>query len=122
VWQRVLLTAERERLIASLQDLDFDRQLGKIPEADYPIQRNALLSQGAVLLRQLDELDAPRKGPGAGAPEPVPADATTSEDELEMLIAARRRTRMERSARSCPGCGKMVHRSDRFCPRCGARL
>ena len=37
------LLAERDRVVNSLQELDFDYKLGKIPEEDYPAQRASLL-------------------------------------------------------------------------------
>lgn len=49
------LLAERDRIINALQELDFDFSLGKIPEEDYPIQRNIMLQKGANVLRQIDE-------------------------------------------------------------------
>ena len=50
------LKAERDRMINSLQELDFDHHLGKIPTEDYPTQRALLLQKGADVLRKLDEL------------------------------------------------------------------
>src|SRR5574338_187304 len=50
------LMAERDRVINSLQELDFDHKLGKIPDQDYPPQRSDLLRKGADILRRLDEL------------------------------------------------------------------
>ncbi|HEY9153269.1 MAG TPA: hypothetical protein VIN60_10320 [Anaerolineales bacterium] len=44
------LMAERDRVINSLQELDFDFKLGKIPEDDYPAQRAELLQKGADVL------------------------------------------------------------------------
>ena len=48
------LLAERDRVINSLQELDFDYKLGKIPEEDYPTQRASLLQTGADILRKID--------------------------------------------------------------------
>src|ERR1044071_5512365 len=72
------LMAERDRVINSLQELDFDFKLGKIPDEDYPTQRASLLQKGADILRQIDVI----------APQP-----TTSQDvdaRIEKAIAARR--------------------------------
>src|SRR4030095_11181932 len=49
------LLAERDRIINSLQELDFDFKLGKIPSEDYPTQRANLLQTGADILRKIDE-------------------------------------------------------------------
>ena len=40
--ERSSLLAERDRLLNALQELDFDATLGKIPEEDYPAQREAV--------------------------------------------------------------------------------
>ena len=50
------LKAERDRVINSLQELDFDFKLGKIPAGEYPEQRTLLMQKGADILRKLDEL------------------------------------------------------------------
>jgi hypothetical protein len=109
------LLAERDRVIDALQELDFDSTLGKVPAEDYPAQRNALLQQGAEVLRQIDAL-APQTPPEGLLVSP------TADDALEAAIAARRRARQEKSAGLCPGCGKTVQKSDRFCPKCGRAL
>jgi hypothetical protein len=71
------LLAERDRVLNALQELDFDYQLGKIPDEDYPSQRALLVQHGADVLRQLDRLAA------------QPA-ASSVEARLEAAIAARR--------------------------------
>ena len=127
------LMAERDRVINSLQELDFDFKLGKIPEEDYPTQRAGLLQKGADILRRIDTL----------APQPVSvqdadariekaiaarrADAAVgkpelSDDDVESMISARRKARKQTSSGFCPKCGKPVMVSDRFCPSCGKSL
>ena len=140
------LLAERDRLLNALQELDFDHALGKIPEGDYPAQRAVLVQNGAQVLRQLD---AHRSEPANGDVEARieaaiaarRADATRSsgslapaqngahfmkvaspDDDLEALIASRRRDRNEKAAGFCPKCGRPVQVSDRFCPKCGTIL
>ena len=61
------LLAERDRLLDTLQELDFDYALGKIPEAEYPLQRAALVQQGAQILRDLDTYDGRSSFPGGGS-------------------------------------------------------
>jgi hypothetical protein len=129
------LKAERDRVINSLQELDFDHNLGKIPAEDYPTQRALLLQKGADILRKLDELapvpssalDAEiriEKATAAGRADsgsnsPV---STVSDDELESMITARRKEHKSKSAGFCPKCGKAVLASDKFCPSCGKSL
>jgi zinc ribbon protein len=134
------LMAERDRVINSLQELDFDFKLGKIPEEDYPTQRSSLLQNGADILRKIDALTllspagrgnrgegqdtearlekaiAARRADGARAKPEV------SDDDLEAIIASRRKGRKNKSAGFCPKCGKPVMVTDRFCPSCGKSL
>ncbi|HJS17856.1 MAG TPA: zinc ribbon domain-containing protein [Anaerolineales bacterium] len=127
------LMAERDRVINSLQELDFDYKLGKIPEGEYPAQRASLLQKGADILRRIDSI-APHPASVQDADARIEkaiaarrADASTapqeiSDDDLESMIAARRKGRKERSSGFCPKCGKPVMVSDRFCPSCGKSL
>lgn len=127
------LMAERDRVINSLQELDFDFKLGKIPEEDYPTQRASLFQKGADILRKIDTLTvispagkdteaqlektiAARRADGAHANPEVP------DDDIEAMIVARRKGRKNRSAGFCPKCGKPVMVTDRFCPSCGKSL
>ena len=127
------LLAERDRVVNSLQELDFDYKLGKIPEEDYPAQRASLLQSGADILRKIDtiapepasaqDVDAriERAIAAHRADAPV-AKPEISDDDLESMISARRKGRKEKSSGFCPKCGKPVMVSDRFCPSCGKSL
>jgi hypothetical protein len=127
------LMAERDRVINSLQELDFDFKLGKIPDEDYPTQRAELLQKGADILRKLDALQlqpisdeevearieqaaAARRADAAVKTEPP------SDDEIESMLATRRKERKGRSAGFCPKCGKVVLVTDQFCANCGKAL
>lgn len=45
-----------------------------------------------------------------------------ADDDLEFMIANRRRNRNDKAAGFCPKCGDPVQKSDLFCPKCGATL
>ncbi len=144
--QRSALLAERDRVLNALQELDFDHTMGKIPDEDYPAQRTLLLQQGAQILRELDAYQAPSPGEvlADDAEERIEAviaarrgevvvpvgsngsgtriAAASPDDDLEVMIAGRRRERKEKAAGFCPQCGSPVQVSDRFCPRCGTTL
>jgi len=127
------LMAERDRVITSLQELDFDFKLGKIPEDDYPTQRTGLLQKGADILRKIDSF-SPQSASAQEAESRLEkviaarrADASVkqvevSDDEIESMVASRRKVRKEKSAGFCPKCGKPVMASDKFCPSCGQPL
>jgi hypothetical protein len=137
------LLAERDRVLLALEELDFDYTMGKIPEEDYPSQRAQLLTAGAEILRQLDEFPIPGKKSAEESAEarfeaslverravrPAPAAVGTAvnggkgaDDDLEVLIASRRRAREGKSAGFCPQCGRPLQKADRFCPKCGATV
>ncbi|MBN1450998.1 MAG: zinc ribbon domain-containing protein [Anaerolineales bacterium] len=143
------LMAEYDRAVNTLQELDFDNALGKIPAEDYPRQRTELLAKGTDLLRKLDALtpvpstlsgtrpsgrggrsegkDAESRMEAAVASRRADASAQRAatvldDDELESMLAARRKTRKEKSAGFCPKCGKPILVSDRFCPSCGKAI
>lgn len=118
------LLAERDRVLSSLQELDFDFKLGKIPEEDYPAQRTSLLQKGADVLRKIDSLSEKISLPREGAKpsgKPRAKDKLTDET-LESMIAARRKMRKGSFNGFCPKCGKPVMANDRFCPSCGKAL
>jgi hypothetical protein len=115
---RSTLLAERERLLSTLQELDFDFNLGKIPAEDYPPQRAALAHAAAEALRQLDEL-APASIPYQAPAPPEPVVVEPRDEALELAIATYRRSRTEKAIGFCPRCGKPVKKSDKFCARCG---
>jgi len=129
------LMAEYDRVVNTLQELDFDNSLGKVPSEDYPRQRAELLTKGAELLRKLDAMQPQKSGKDAEsrleaavASRRADASATAStaaaltDDDLESMIATRRKTRKEKSAGFCPKCGKPILISDRFCPSCGKAI
>ena len=140
--------AERDRVLDALQEMDFDYQLGKIPASEYPADRAALVQQGAMILKQLDALQVNHKLI-AGTDDSDDVDMGSMEeaiavrraenvgnavgreswvrispvdDEIEALIAARRREHREKSAGFCPQCGDAVQKSDQFCSKCGMTL
>lgn len=134
--------AERDRTLNSLQELDFDYALGKIPEEDYPATRAWLVQSGVEILRKLDELEpaeaasssadrieaaiASRRLQQTAAAAPAGGNGqnriSTPDDDLETRIAERRRQRNGKAAGFCHKCGGAVQKSDQFCPKCGARL
>ncbi len=142
------LLAMRDQVVASLQELDDDYHLGKIPADIYPSQRISLLQDGAEILRQIDAVQSA----GTAVPTVLAGTAESRleaalqarrlafeaantplrkngnavppvpDDDLEQRIASRRRLMQGKAGGFCPKCGKPVQAIDRFCPRCGATL
>ena len=107
------LQAERDRVLTTLQDLDMDHAMGKVLEEDYQAQRNALVSHGAEVLREIDDLHGPVR---EVSPE------TDLDDEIETAVAQLRKGEDQESSRTCSSCGREVIAGDRFCVHCGASL
>ncbi len=141
--QRSALLAEHDRVLNTLAELDFDHNLGKILPEEYKAQRLTLIKEGTEILRALDALQPVANagngnGGGNGKGEEERLEAAIAErrievqdsvklagmddDELEAVIAARRRARLEKTAGFCPGCGHPVQQSDKFCAMCGKSL
>jgi len=136
------LLAARDQVIATIQELDDDYALGKIPSESYPVQRVSLLQNGADILRQIDAHQAATAPSNAedrleaailarrqtlDTVSPVAKKIGTAvppvpDDDLEQRIAIRRRTMNGKAGGFCPKCGKPIQAVDRFCPRCGAAL
>ena len=124
--------AERDRILDALEELDFDHRLGKISKEEYPLRRQLLMKEGAEVLKTLDlmEDDQPVEGDPveaaiaerrAASSRPA-ARPVAVDDEIESLIAARRREKTDQSGGFCPQCGQAHLASDRFCSKCGAAL
>ncbi len=135
-----VLLADRDRILNTLQELDFDFSLGKIPAEDYPVQRTKLLQRGATVLRQMDAL-TPNPSPASGRGETTEdrleaaiaarrgdaavksaAEAAFTDEDLEAIIAKRRVSLKDKAAGFCPKCGYPILISDSFCPQCGYTL
>jgi hypothetical protein len=117
------LIARRETVLVELRDLDFDHSTGKVSAADYQTQRARLVAQGADILRALDQFSSPQS----------PNPQRTLDDEIESLVAARRKGRAatpaprgaaasHRLGSFCPQCGQPVVANDKFCAHCGAKI
>ena len=127
------LLAERDRIYDALNELDADYDLGKIPEEDYPAQREVLKRNGIEVLKKLDALnisDNGKKAPKKSKPPVVaqqvqagfPRMVNAPDDDIEALIAVRRRESKETTGGFCAQCGSPIRRSDKFCTRCGVSV
>jgi len=112
------LTAEKERLLAALENLDDEYRLNKIAEDDYQRKRKYLLSQAATILKTLDELGIQ---PESEAVE-IDHEDDGELDDLDALIESRKRDLLQDPRKICPQCGAQVAQFDQFCGSCGETL
>jgi cytochrome c-type biogenesis protein CcmI len=90
------LEAQRESLYTQIKELDMDHATGKINDEDYAPLRAELVAQAAAVLKQIDGVAT--IGTGSSAPATSPAAAQG--DEVEAMIAARRKTRSVPAAKT----------------------
>lgn len=100
------LTEQKEQLYATIKELEFDRQLGKLLETDYLRLREDVEQQAIEVLHVLDQLN--------GGPSHL--------ELLENLEKEILQRRVGSAPPVCPTCAIPVHPNDLFCSRCGARL
>ncbi|MBS3749980.1 MAG: zinc ribbon domain-containing protein [Anaerolineales bacterium] len=118
------LKAERERLYKRIEELDFDYELGKIAPNDLQRARQTLIKKAALIVKKIDELEEKQqidRRPLSG--EAIQKSPPRTEvDEIETLIASRRRELGSKKHKFCPHCGHVVGSSDQYCVQCGERL
>lgn len=121
------LLVKKDNILFLLQELDTDHSLRKIPEDRYQAKRHTLRNEAALILQRIDDLETRIQSADASKKETPRSSAvqislSNTTDEIEEMIAARRRSRNEKSAGFCPHCGKVIQTSDRFCPACGSKV
>ena len=110
------LLAERERLYRAIEDLDLDFELQKISEDEHDRGRKELLSEAALVLQKIE--DHPRHSKQRKQIN----HAVSTDDDLERLIAERRKTLQAAKVEVCPHCGNAISKDDQFCSGCGEKL
>jgi hypothetical protein len=127
------LLERRDALLRDLKDLEFDRNTGKISDADYTEMRAATAEAASAILQKLET--------GIASPTPSSKRRLEIEAEVEVLIA-RARHRLTREPATpqtngvlpdavltaafqaggwaCASCGRVMGKYDRFCASCGA--
>ncbi len=120
VGQRTRAALEREKLLTlrTIKELEFDRAMGKLSDADWQDMSGRLRARAARLMKQLDaasgyrdqiEKDlAKRLGDGAARLKPrVPPDTMEREASAERLCASCS-TANDADAKFCKGCGQKL--------------
>ena len=112
VGHRTRAALEREKTLAlrSIKELEFDRAMGKLSEADWREMSGRLRVRAARLMRQLDA--------GAGYREQVERDLAA---RLKAAPGSDRSAKVS-PARACAGCATINDADARFCKQCGSGL
>ncbi len=110
------LSAERERLLLAIEELDLELELNKISSKEHSRNRDILLAEAAEVLRKLDKYQKSGKGKKVA---PVKAKL---DDDLEKMINDRKKQLKAEKSQFCSHCGKKVKDNDQFCSHCGEAL
>jgi hypothetical protein len=114
---RAVLEREKALSIRSLKDLEFDRSMGKVSQADFDEMAGRLRGRALLLMKQLEEdgayrtviereLSARLAARAAGAvDEPAPRPALSREPAIGLC-----------------SCGTANDADAQFCKRCGTKL
>jgi hypothetical protein len=123
--RRARLLEERDTLLRELKDLEFDRHMGKVDDADYADLHAATARKATAVLDALEEVNAPRNaGHNAGRNGAARTVRLSEEVEAEILVA-RARLRLQKSEQNSDDstwkctCGRTMKSSDKFCASCG---
>ena len=116
VGQRTRAALEREKFLTlrAIKELEFDRAMGKVSDADWQEMSGRLRARAAGLMRQLDA--------GAGYREQIERDlekrlatAPGQKDSAAAVVA-------EVAGNYCTECGTKNESDAKFCKNCGHRL
>jgi hypothetical protein len=109
---RAALEREKMLVLRSIKELEFDRAMGKLSDADWQEMSTRLRARATGLMRQLD---------AGGYRGQI-------ERDLEKLLAGMpestgaRRARADARTRSCPSCETANDADAKFCKSCGTKL
>lgn len=93
------LLARRDRALAALREIDFDKATGKLSDEDYDRMKTQFSAEALDAIQAVDAVSAPT-------------------DDVEVLISAARTPGAARH-KFCLECGSPLEGAGRFCLECG---
>jgi len=110
------LEQRKETAYATIRELEFDLNMGKLSEEDYRILREQYKLDAIRRLKEIDTLRMNQKITENLSEEDL-------EKEIEREVASLRKNRTTRKGSIfCVKCGTEISYQGRFCHNCGARL
>src|SRR5262245_7860062 len=140
VGQRTRAALEREKLLTlrTIKELEFDRAMGKLSDADWQEMSTRLRARAARLMRQLDTATGYREqverdlvkrlGEADARLKPRdPLEPRAGSQSLEREASTERTVEREalaerEAARICESCSAANDADARFCKNCGTKL
>ncbi|MBF6569958.1 MAG: c-type cytochrome biogenesis protein CcmI [Candidatus Binataceae bacterium] len=116
--ETVRLNHERELAMQGLRELEFDREMGKLSQADYaslraPLEARALAAMGALAARSTPSA---RRSMSTSAPLAAVSPLRRADRSVPPIGGA------TQSVRFCPECGLAVAPAHKFCAGCGTPI
>jgi hypothetical protein len=114
---RAALERDKMLVLRSIKEVEFDRAMKKISDADFQEMSGRLRSRAAGLMRQLDQDASGYRGlierelETRVGPSPLPGTSGTVQAPPPALAAGQ-----------CPACGASGDADARFCKACGTRI
>jgi hypothetical protein len=116
------LAHERGLAVQGLRELEFDREMGKLSDADYNSLKTALENRALKAMQETDQLrDELRKSSLSIAPAPAPEAVKRPTEQSQPVLVLRPETRPP-NVLFCPQCGTRALKDARFCAECGTAL
>ncbi len=101
------LEIRKEGALATIKELEFDLNMGKISDEDYEALKEQYTDDAVGYMKEIEELET-------GAKKPI----KKIDKELEQNIRAFRK----KPGIFCTQCGTPASSDDKFCAKCGERL
>lgn len=128
---RAALEREKNLLLRSIKELEFDRAMGKVAEGDYEEMVGRLRSRAVRLLQQLDntssgyrdliERELAKRLVKAGSKESGESgESRESGESIESSESAESKESI--AAGACPSCATVNDDDAKFCKSCGTKL
>ena len=102
--ERTILEREKALALRSIKELEFDRAMGKIGDADFAAISSRLRARALTLMQDLERADAGHAGKAASG------------------RAGRQTEEPAAQSDACPNCGTVNDPDAKFCKSCGRAL
>lgn len=112
---RAALEREKMLVLRSIKEIEFDRAMKKISDADFQEMSARLRSRAAAIMRQLD-------GEGRGYRALIERDLATRVGAPAGAVAPAEAGASAPGVRVCGACGAEADTDARFCKSCGSRI